>query len=607
MAPTSMRMWIRVATFCALFGFSTALCGAVEPQVRIVSDALGAWFEPPDGRRFFSVGVCCIAAGQRPEITDPENPAYSALSIHPNLKVWAAITSARLRNWKFTTIGGWSDLDALAAVDGPQAYVTPVLGVGAAAGAPWWDMWDEENVHRMEEAARKAVTSMPPSAKVLGYYSDNELGWWNAALWKATLEQAPSSGQRRWLVGLVREAYSGSWEALRQDFEPEHASGFESLDRGGMLYLHPGGRGVVVMRRFLELLADRYYGLMREILGRAAPGVLYLGDRYPSFYYPEVARAAGRHVDALSSNLNAHWNDGTFLRCYFDTLHSLSGRPIVVSEFYAAASENRSGNRNDYGVYPVSRTQRERALVAGRTLRELARLPWVIGADWFQFADEPMHGRDDGENFNFGLVDHRDRPYEAVTTVFARFDPQAERARREVPGPTSFVAPRAPKDPFGDFRPPIALMRWDRESGFLKARTPDPMADLYVCWSNQALYLGLYSMDIVEPAYYRNAFVPKVDRPYWVATLNGREIFHARIGAGREPLISDSRVRIANSSGTGGNVSDIAAVEIPATLLGANHLRAGDRVTLVTTLISHAGAARTEWSAEFTLGAATRR
>jgi len=29
---------------------------------------------------------------------------------------------------------------------------------------------------------------------VIGYYSDNEMGWWNAILFKMTLEQAPTAG-----------------------------------------------------------------------------------------------------------------------------------------------------------------------------------------------------------------------------------------------------------------------------------------------------------------------------------------------------------------------------------------------------------------------------
>ena len=47
------------------------------------------------------------------------------------------------------------------------------------------------------------------------------------------------------------------------------------------------------------------------------------------------------------------------------------------------------------------------------------RLPYVVGADWFQYYDEPPHGRKlDGEDYNFGLVDIHDTPYKHVTDAF---------------------------------------------------------------------------------------------------------------------------------------------------------------------------------------------
>jgi hypothetical protein len=34
-----------------------------------------------------------------------------------------------------------------------------------------------------------------------------------------------------------------------------------------------------------------------------------------------------------------------------------------------------------------------------------------VGAHWFQWTDEPVLGRFDGENYNIGLVDVTNRPY----------------------------------------------------------------------------------------------------------------------------------------------------------------------------------------------------
>lgn len=560
------------------------------------------WLLDPEGSRFFSRGVCCVHQGTSRDTDDPENPSYAAWRHHRSAAAWAGETLSRLKAWNFTTLGGWSDFEALRQSPGPGLFLTPVLHLGSTAGAPWWDMWDPQNLRRMEDTAREQITRLRGEARVIGYYSDNELGWWNATLWKMTLEQPATSGQRRRLVEMLRETYARDWPRLTADFEPENAANWDELGQRGMLYLRPGGRGIAPMREFLGVLAERYYSLMREIIRRHDPRALYLGDRYQSFFYPEVARAAGRHVDVISSNLNAHWSDGTFLRCYLETLHQLSGRPVLVSEFYLAATENRSGNRNSHGTYPVVPTQAGRAAAARRTLEGLARLPYVVGADWFQYFDEPRHGRDDGENFNFGLTDIHDRPYAELTGMFASLNlTNLHGAAPTGPGNTLAAIPPAPSEPLARFKPPEALGHWDRERGFVKPSSGLPLADLYACWSPKALYLGLYSLDIVEAAYYRGSSVPKADRALWTVRVNGRELVRARLGAGREPLGNEPRVRIENVSGLNHNVSNIAAMEIPAALLGRDELRPGDTVELSCTLLTHFAAHQVDWSGTFAL------
>ena len=88
-----------------------------------------------------------------------------------------------------------------------------------------------------------------------------------------------------------------------------------------------------------------------------------------------------------------------------------------------AADENRSGNKNSSGGFPKVATQAERARALSNTLHALLRLPYVVGADWFQYYDEPPHGRKmDGEDFNFGLVDIHDHPYDEVTATFSKLN-----------------------------------------------------------------------------------------------------------------------------------------------------------------------------------------
>jgi hypothetical protein len=290
------------------------------------------------------------------------------------------------------------------------------------------------------------------------------------------------------------------------------------------------------------------------------------------------------------------------MRSYLDTLHGLTGKPIFVSEIYMAAMQNRSGNRNSYGGFPVVRTQTERAAATRRTLASLVQLPYVVGADWFQYFDEPRHGRQDGENFNFGLVDIHNEPYEQLTTALAELDVNDLKTHlTAAPMDASAGVPRAPREPFVSVSNYQALLHWDRQRGFVKPVSDHPMADLYLCWDPRAIYLGLYAIDVIEEDYYRDKSVPKEDRAQWIVRIDKGEPVRARMGAGREAILNDPTVRFASLSGLNLNVRNIALLEFPASRFGKRRLRRGDRIELESTFLTHQQAYRVQWQGTFHL------
>ena len=532
------------------------------------------------------------------------NPGYAGWQHYSDTNAWATDTLNRLKAWGFTTVGGWSDFQTLRSCRDANLAFAPVLHIGASAGAPWWDMWDQKTVERMDQVAREAILPLRDDPRLIGYYTDNEIGWWNAILFEKTLQQAPTSGQRQRLIKLLRETYRNDWSALMEDFEPAPVvESWAELERHGLLYLRPGANGMKVARQFLGVLAERYYSLIHEIVRKYDRRALILLDRFPTFYYPEVVRACAPYVDAVSCNLNATWNDGSFPRFYLETLHALSGKPLIIGEFYMAARENRSGNRNTHGTYPVVDTQKERARGFRNTVQLLLKTPYVVGADWFQYYDESTHGRFDGENFDFGLVDIYGRPYEAITSSAATFD---LRGTKEHPPHTRPDAaqgvPPAPRKPFERFEPTLALKQWDRERGFVKPASEYPLADLYVCWDKKAIYLGLCAQDVVEDVFYRGKTVLASDRAEWVVTVAGlNKTLRGRVGAGMEPVFDEPSVRAINLSGLNGNVRNIVGLELPAKLFGKERFKASDTVGFTSTFFTHCRAYRMEWNGTFRL------
>lgn len=66
-----------------------------------------------DGRTFFSSGVNCVNRG---DTNAPlESTAYHAALAYESDYDWTIATTHRSRTWDFTTVGGWSDCELLAA------------------------------------------------------------------------------------------------------------------------------------------------------------------------------------------------------------------------------------------------------------------------------------------------------------------------------------------------------------------------------------------------------------------------------------------------------------------------------------------------------------
>jgi hypothetical protein len=285
-----------------------------------------------------------------------------------------------------------------------------------------------------------------------------------------------------------------------------------------------------------------------------------------------------------------------------ETLHALSGKPLIIGEFYMAARQNRSGNKNTHGAFPVVNTQRERAKGFRNTIQRLLESPYVIGADWFQYYDEPTHGRFDGENFNFGLVDIHDRPYESITSAAAGLDLSKTKRPTHALLDASHGVPPAPRNPLDSFAPTLALKHWDRERGFVKPISEFPLADLYVCWDKKALYLGLCAQDVVEDVFYRGKTVLAIDRAEWIVSLTGlNKPIRGRLGAGMEPVFDEPSVQVRNLSGINGNFRNIAALKVPAKVLGREQLRAGDTIEFNSTFLTHCRAYRVDWQAKLFL------
>ncbi len=475
--------------FFILVALSLAFAGCVQAAgFGVAREAGVAWLTLPGGPRFFSIGADTVNCGTEPVQAD----AYSFQACYADRAAWAADTEARLRAWGFNTRGGWSD---------PTTAMTlplvPEIDLGRNSRLHWFDPFAPDALEKTIAKARELTATYKDNPAVIGYFTDNEVGWWNAPLFRWYLGNEWALYTKQFLWRMIFNHYQGKWDRLLADFVPgPDVASFEDLKRGrAELRLRPGGQGIRLIQKFTAACAGRYYELAYKAIKAADPGRLVMGDRLPLYYNQDAVLASRGFLDVLSTNYNVDTPDGWVAPYYFEGLAKLTDAPVLISEFFFAADENRSGNINNGHLMHV-KTQAERAVGAAAAVRNFAAFPNVVGIHWFQYYDEPSGGRGDGENFNMGLVDIRNQPYEGLVEALTRANaavPAIHAASAKAVPPLPPVVPvrpaARPVDAADD-----SLADWPDKAGtrlpwFTVPAPHVPFGDVHVSWSPDSLNL----------------------------------------------------------------------------------------------------------------------
>ena len=165
-------------------------------------------------------------------------------------------------------------------------------------------------------------------------------------------------------------------------------------------------------------IADLYYRTVKRVLREELPNHLYLGDRI-GWAFQEVYRVASRHCDVVSLNIYSRAPD-------HDLPEGSEDKPMLVGEFHFGAFDRGMLHTG----LVAARDQEERARCYLEYMRQSASRPRIVGAHWFQWRDEPLAGRFDGENFQCGFVDVADTPYPELVEAARQFAREVYPLRR---------------------------------------------------------------------------------------------------------------------------------------------------------------------------------
>ena len=478
---------------------------------RLGKDKQGVWwFISPRGKLEFLNTVTTVQPYQTAKDTD--GPDYvsrdwsGGSTDQGDLKQWAAATIQRIEMYGFKGLGAWSN-PVFHEFDVP---ISRDLNLWAWAHGS--KLYSSQWMEAAEQAIVAQAESLKNNVNLVGYYLDNELDWGDSGIGPVKYFNGlpPSDPNRQQVMSVIRATWStpgqfaADWKVPLKDWA--------EMDRWDALPHQPQSAYGRLFAAWLSHLAEDYFRFATSLVRKHDPNHLILGVRFKSFGPLEVVRASKTFTDAQS--LNYYVNDARLDLDLFRMMHEQSGQPIIISEYSFHSLDGRSGNRNTVGFAAQVLDQQARADGYRLFTTRLARVPYVIGADWFQWSDEPPSGRrSDGEDVNFGVVDVDDRPYQELVEsirdtavrlnplhVQSAADPQKDVWRESFANKPTMNVPYLSRPitlngELSDWMPEAKLSGIRHSQTVGLERSSLPMPNVYMGWTKEGMYLGMEIFD----------------------------------------------------------------------------------------------------------------
>jgi hypothetical protein len=396
------------------------------------------WLVDPDGRLFWSQGMDCVRQGAETPLTDRTNyfeklpprtgefaPFYGSQGrasvgyyTNANHVLNFNFTGAnlqrkygadwrerdvdrahrRLASWGYNTVGNWSEWAVLAKRRTPYVCTVSASSPPIAGSHGYWGKFPDPFHPAFAQALRKALAKDQSAGDkwCLGYFVHNELAWGGeTSLAEAALQSPPDQPAKREFLADLGKKY-GDIARLNAAWGTQHAT-WEALRAAQSA--PDAKRAKEDLTAFYTRIAERYFEVCRAEVKRVAPQQLYLGCRFA--WRNELAvRAAAKCCDVLSFNRYEY-------SVALDKPPEGVDLPIIIGEYHFGAL--------DRGLFhtglKATQDQNDRATKYRAYLEGALQNTWIVGAHWFEYRDEPLTGRFDGENYQIGFVDVCDNPY----------------------------------------------------------------------------------------------------------------------------------------------------------------------------------------------------
>lgn len=393
------------------------------------------WFVDPNGELFFAMGTDWVNC-------NGFNKTYNrnVADLYENSEQWAEQTVERLKQWGFNHLGT-SNSPELRHRGLPFSHCANIGSRalrGVVADKEAWKKMPNVFDPGFPTGCLRAVEGLtkefsPDDPWLFGFYIDNELQWYGKkkrenSLFLDTMEFPAGHSAKNALIEILKREH-GTTNAFNQAWG-QHISDWAEI--GGMKTLiarTPEAKKAELA--FLSELAERYFRDTTAAFRKIYPHHLVLGCRFAGNAPDWAWRACAKYCDAVSFNnypsVDIVTGDTTEAATVIDGYARLAGdKPMLLTEWSFPSRD--SGLPNQKGAGMRVDTQEERARAAELLHHLLMTRPYMAGSNFFMWQDMPA--KNFGEDCNYGLVNEKDIPYDALTRMFSHLNPLAARIHR---------------------------------------------------------------------------------------------------------------------------------------------------------------------------------
>jgi len=361
------------------------------------------WFVDPEGYLFLSVGIDCVNPGGGGNAKDIDKRSNMFKEL-PTDEILAKITTGAGRNnnntvsfgnwnlyrrygdgfmakanemaikrmdkWGLNTIANWSSAGVYG--QNKKAFTQQMRGIRMERSLMGLsDVYASDFVASIDSSMRSFTAEYKNNPWVLGYFVGNEPAW---------------LGQEERLCGLILEGEDKPIKAALQ----KYLQAGDSPER---------------RKEFIYETFDTFLQIIKKSFKKHAPNHLNLGIRFgnPDELDERLLNICKEAFDVFSFNCYDLYPNPDMM----DRVLRITDLPMIIGEYHFGTVDRGMAQ----SLWQVE-SEQERGVAYRYYTEKAYSHPGLIGTGYFQWCDQDLTGRrNDGENYNCGLVDVTDRPY----------------------------------------------------------------------------------------------------------------------------------------------------------------------------------------------------